>query len=289
MVLTAAILWGLSGTAAQVLFSVDAVHPGWLVTIRMGIAGVLLLIASGVRQGFYGLFAVWRHPAQSGRLLVYALLGLLGVQYSYLAAIAYSNAATATLLQYIGPTLIMLYLAVRSGRLPSLREGLAVIFTLIGTALLVTNGDMQRVNVSRLGLIWGLLSAVTLAFYTVFPERLLHRFGSLAIVGWSMVLGALVMSFRDPPWRVAPFSVVHGWLLIMFIALFGTLLAFFFYSASLRYLTPAQVGLLATVEPLAATVAAMLILNVRLGMFAIFGGLLILLSVMLLTRSSRAI
>jgi hypothetical protein len=38
-------LWALGGIAAQVLFTRHHVDPGWLVGVRMGCGGLLLLVA----------------------------------------------------------------------------------------------------------------------------------------------------------------------------------------------------------------------------------------------------
>jgi ABC-type transport system involved in multi-copper enzyme maturation permease subunit len=96
MVLLGAVLWGVSGTAAQVLFQRYGFSPGWLVTVRMSIAGLLLLIGVAIRSGLKDTLAVWKDKKDAVRLILLGIIGLLGVQYSYFAAIRYGNAATGT-------------------------------------------------------------------------------------------------------------------------------------------------------------------------------------------------
>jgi drug/metabolite transporter (DMT)-like permease len=86
----AAALWALGGLAAQDLFARHHVDPGWLVGVRMGSGGLLLL-------------AVFRPawPRGHARLLVaVAVLGIAGAQYTWFEAIARSNVALATFVQY---------------------------------------------------------------------------------------------------------------------------------------------------------------------------------------------
>ncbi|MBX6395973.1 MAG: DMT family transporter, partial [Alicyclobacillaceae bacterium] len=123
LVLAAAVLWGLSGTAAQVLFQRYGLRPDWLVAVRMGVSGILLVTGTAIVSGPPAAWAVWRRPGDALRLAVFGLLGLFGVQYSYFASVAAGNAATATLLQYLAPTLIVVYEAWRGRQIPRAWEG----------------------------------------------------------------------------------------------------------------------------------------------------------------------
>jgi len=95
--------WGLSGTAAQALFQIYQFPVVALVTIRTLASGLILLII--VR------------PARPGRpfgpLLGLSILGFAGSQLAYLWAIQFSNAATATLLQFLFLPIVAGYEAVK--------------------------------------------------------------------------------------------------------------------------------------------------------------------------------
>ncbi len=183
MVLAAAVFWGLSGTAAQVLFQGEGFRPEWLVTVRMGVSGMILVLGTAVFAGPRAALGPLVHPLDALRLTLFGIFGMLGVQYSYFASVAEGNAATATLLQYLAPAMIVLYAAARSRRMPGLRQIAAVGLALAGTFLLVTGGQIQALTVPWTSVVWGLASAVTLAFYTVYPGGLLRRYGAPATVG----------------------------------------------------------------------------------------------------------
>ena len=146
MAVAGACLWGLSGTAAQYLFEHTAVTPGWLVTIRMAVSGVLILAYGAITQGVRPMETLWK-TRDWRALIVFALVGLLGVQYSYLAAIQAGNAASATLLQYLGPSLVTLWVAVKTRQWPRRRQIVAVTCTLFGTWLVVSNGHFALLSV----------------------------------------------------------------------------------------------------------------------------------------------
>lgn len=287
MVLLGAVLWGVSGTAAQVLFQHDGFDAGWLVCVRMSIAGVLLLAVISMKSGPMRSIAVWKDKRDALRLVLFGIIGLLGVQYSYFASIRYGNAATGTMLQYMGPIFITGYLALRQRRLPSISECVAVFLALAGALLLVTNGDVRSFSVAPLAVFWGLVSAMTLAFYSLYPQSLLRKYGAATIVGWAMLIGGIGMACITPPWHFTGHSSFGAWWLVCFVVLFGTLIAFYVYMSSLKYISPSEASLLSCGEPLSASIIAVACLHVQMGLPAIIGGLCILVTVAILALNRR--
>jgi drug/metabolite transporter (DMT)-like permease len=289
MVVIGSTLWGLSGTAAQQLFQTYGFSPTWLVTMRMSVSGLLLLLFVSTKMGVRHTFVLWKHTGDRWRIGLFAVLGLIGVQYTYFESIDLGNAATATFLQYLGPAVIMVYLGLRNRRMPNRRESTALALALIGTFLLVTNGSASTIVVPTGSVVWGVLSAVALAYYTLYPGVLIERWGSATVVGWAMLIGGFFCSFLAPPWHVTGQRWTFQSLgLVAFVIFFGTLLAFYLYLASMKHITPSETSLIASCEPLSAAIAAVLWLHVHLGFATILGGLCIIAMVILLTVKSRA-
>ena len=94
------VCWGASGTVGQYLFTCQGVDSGWLTVVRMFLAGVVLLGGALVRHRPQ-LRAIWSDRRDALRLVLFSVGGLMTCQYTYLAAIRYSNSATATVLQYM--------------------------------------------------------------------------------------------------------------------------------------------------------------------------------------------
>lgn len=288
MVLLGAVLWGVSGTAAQVLFQRYGFNPGWLVTVRMSISGLLLLMGVSIRSGLTQTIAVWKDKKDAVRVILLGIIGLLGVQYSYFASIRYSNAATGTMLQYMGPIFITVYVALRSRHMPNTSQLVAVILALSGAFLLVTNGDFHSFSVAPLAVFWGIISALTVAFYTLYPKELLQRYGAATVSGWGMLIGGIGMGVITPPWHFSGHSSLGTWGLVGFVVLFGTLIAFYVYIASLKYISASEASLLACGEPLSATIIAVVFLNVKMGLGAMLGGLCIIVTVTILARKGSS-
>lgn len=286
MVLIGGTLWGVSGTVAQFLFHHHGFTAEWLVVVRLLLSGILLLAISVKKEGSR-TWAVWKEKSDSISLVLFSLLGMLAVQYTYFAAITYSNAATATILQYLGPVLITLYAAFRMKRMPTAREMAAVVLAVLGTFLLVTKGSLYTLSISGWALFWGLASAFALAFYTLQPQKLLRKWGSIIIVGWGMLVGGIGFSFIHAPWHLEGHWSPASTLAFIFIIIFGTLIAFYCYLESLKYLSASETSLLASVEPLSAALTSVVWLNVGFGLPEWSGTFCIIATIALLSLTEK--
>ena len=115
------VCWGFSGTMGQFLFSQKGLTTSWVTTVRMLIAGVLLLGVMAARRPkeVRAIGKVWTVKKDVRRLLLFAALGLIPCQFTYLECIANSNSATGTALNYLGQMMILLYVCFVTRRLPT--------------------------------------------------------------------------------------------------------------------------------------------------------------------------
>jgi drug/metabolite transporter (DMT)-like permease len=283
LVLLAATLWGISGTVAQYLFQGKGFNAGWLVVIRLLTAGVIMLIISYPKNK-QEIWKIWSNAQDRIHLLLFGLLGMLGVQYTYFAAIELSNAATATILQYLGPVVILVYLVIRAKRTPTNKELVVILLALTGTFLLVTNGTIHSLTLSRGGLFWGLTSAIALAFYTLQPSQLIKKWGTMLVVGWGMFIGGIGFSFIHAPWDIQVTWEFSSILAIIFIIIFGTLIPFYCYLESMSYISPSETSTIACAEPLSAALLSIIWLHVTFGLVQWIGTLLIIITIILISR-----
>lgn len=272
LVIFGATFWGVSGTASQKVFQQFGIEVNWLVTTRLLIAGVLLLTVVYFRKGYQHVFHLWKNPRVALQLIIFGIFGMLAVQYTYMASINDGNAAVATLLQYLSPVMIISYLVLSGKSKLTQQDAITVTLALVGCFFLLTNGSISKLSVPLSAIIWGVLSGVSLAFYTLYAVHLLTRYDSLVIVGWAMVVGGFALSFIHPPWKVtfSTFSY-ETYLYLFFIIIFGTMIAFWFYIESLNSLSPKETSLLGTLEPLAAVLTTVFWLKEPFGFFQWLG------------------
>ena len=285
LAILAASLWGISGTFGQFLFQQRGINVEWLITVRMLSTGTLLLLFALLKGD--NINHIWKNKRDSKQLLIFSILGMLAVQYTYFAAIKHSNAATATVLQYAGPVLIAIYLAFKNKKVPRFIDFIAISFAVFGTFLLVTHGKLDSLNISTTALFFGLGSAVALAIYTLQPIPLLQKYNSATIIGWGMLIGGLVFSFVKAPWSIDGIWDQKTYLYTLFIIFFGTLIPFYLYLTAVQIIGAQKSSLLASAEPLSATIIAILWLNVSFGIIDWVGSLLIISTIFLLSYEKK--
>lgn len=272
--ITGPVLWGFSGSIAQYLFTQESIPTQWIVGIRLIFAGLMLVIWCYFINS-KELFSILKKPRYVIQLLAFGLLGMLPAQYTYFMAIKYGNAPTATVLQFLGPLFIILYLSLRKLQMPRRIDMISIVLALIGTFLLVTHGHLNQLMLSPAAIFWGVLAGVSQASYTLLPRELLKNFDARIVTGWSMLLGGIVFApFADLTHvpQLSPTAI----LCIIFIVTGGTMFSYLFYLQSLNYITPSTTGMLSAFEPLTATILAVTVLNTKVSAAELAGAALIL-------------
>ena len=281
-----ACLWGVTGTVGQFLFQEMGFSSKWLASVRMLLAGTFLVSYLFYKSG-KKIFYIWKRKKDAKELLLFAFFGMLFVQYGYFVAIGYSNAATATVLQYLAPVMLVVYGTIRIRKAPSPAEIIAVAFALIGTFLLATHGNIHTLNISGAALFWGLLSAVALAFYTAYPQRLLRRYNTIHLIAWGMLLGGICTTFVKPFWQIEGTVSVLSIGCLLFVVFFGAMLPYITFLYGVKYIGPTKASLLASVEPLSSTLASVLWLHTKLEWIDYLGFLFIVATVFVLSLKKR--
>lgn len=286
LALAAATLWGVSGTTGQALFVGKHITPGWLVTIRLLVSGLLLLTYAYVTQRNH-IFEIWKEKINILTLLSFSVFGMFAVQYTFFTAIVKSNAATATILQYLGPVFIFVYYAISNKKSPTFRENIALSSACLGTFLLVTHGDIYSLSITPSAFVWGVASAVALAVYTINPISLLKRYDTSIVMGWAFTFGGLFSALFNPPWVITGLWDYQTYLLTFYVVILGTLVAFFAYLTAIKMIGAKVTSLLACTEPLSAVLIAVVWLKVAFGFYDWLGSTFIILTILILSLSEE--
>ena len=225
-------------------------------------------------------------PVGSWRKLVtLSVVGYAGSQFFYLLAIQYSNAPTATLLQFLFLPIVASYEAITGLFKWSKRWTLTILLALAGTLFLVV-GESFTVLVTPIGVAAGLLAAFSGAYYTLGSKEYVRTKGSWWITGYGFTIGGLftlpfgilsLANYQPPPST----NYLGFWLLLGFVILFGTLLAFGLYVSGMKDLTATETGVASSLEPIVSALAAYALLGVVLTPAQYLGGGLIILAVIL--------
>ncbi|WP_142827046.1 DMT family transporter [Planococcus soli] len=276
MILIGAMLWGATGPLMEWTMEIYGISVPFLLTIRLIVAGLLLLLflkLKGVR-----VTAIFRNKTWIRPLLIFSILGMLGVQYSFVAAIEASNAVVATLMQFLAPVYIILFVSITHKKIPPSYQIIGMAGTLGGLFLLLTNGRPDQLIISGQAFFWGILVGLAFTFYTLYPARLMQEWGVLLVVGWSMLFGGIFLGLVNPiflsdEWPILTELPVIG--AILAIIVIGTA-AFVLFLSSMRYITAVETSILSSLEPLTAMVISMFWFGQVLSPVQLFGALAML-------------
>ena len=247
------ISWGISGVCSQYLFMSYNIQADWLTAVRMVLSGAILLLLAFRREGIRVL-RIWTVRRDVCWLLAFALLGLLLCQYAFLAAIKYSNSATATVLQSLNVVIMAVVTAIWSRTRMRGSQTAAVLLAIAGTYLIATNGDPASMTLSAAGLGFGLLAAVGVVTYTLLSRPIIAAWGNLTVTGWGMLVGGLVLFLSVGAWELPAGLDLTAWLMVAVIVLIGTAVGFSVFLESVRYIGPVKATLIGCLEPASATV-----------------------------------
>ena len=247
------ILWGISGVCGQFLFQSKDVTASWLVPLRLVTAGFLLLCYYLIRDKGKA-FDIWKTKRNRIDIIIYGLAGMMLCQYSYFQTIEWSNAGTATVIQYLGPALIVVWVCLQTKRLPEKKEVLGVILAVTGIFLIATHGNPTTLALSRKALIMGLISAVSVVIYTVKPARMQAEFDTPLILAWGMLIGGTALTIAFRPWNNKVIFDGETFTALTFIILFGTMAGFSMYMTGVKMIGSVKASLYSCVEPVASMV-----------------------------------
>lgn len=268
-------LWGINGVMGNYLFLNKNVTTPWLIPYRLILAGFLLLGYLYYKKESK-IFDILKNPKDLLQIVLFGLIGMLGTQYTYFSAIQFSNAAIATVLTYFGPTLVLIYMCLREKRKPLKYEIVSICLSSFGVFLLATHGDITSLQISFKALVWGILSALSVVFYTVQPESLLKKYGASIVVAWGMMIGGIFIAFVTKPWNISVTFDFITFLVLMLIIVFGTIIAFILYLTGVNIIGPTKASIIACIEPVAATICATLFLGVTFDFLDVIGFLCII-------------
>lgn len=285
MTITGGTLWGVSGVCGQFLFQNKDVTASWLVPVRLMMAGIFMLCFY-IWKDKKKAFAIWQKKENRWGILIYGLAGMMLCQYSYFQTIEWSNAGTATVIQYLGPALIVVWVCLQTRRFPERKEIIGVLLALLGIFLIATHGNPTSLALSGRALLMGLISAVSVVIYTVQPEKLQKQFPTPLVLAWGMLIGGCVLTVLFRPWHQTVIVDVQMVTTLLIVILLGTMASFSLYMTGVKLIGSVKASLYSCVEPVASMVLTAVWMKVQFTLPDIIGTVCIILTIIILALPS---
>lgn len=254
--------------------------------IRVLVAALLLVTFHAARDRS----AFRLEPGETRKLALYGAGLLLPTQLLYSTAISRLPLAIGTLLTFLAVANLAVYNRLRHGTVLGAGGTASVFMALLGAVCItgVLSGHVTG-GMDGIGLAAGYANSVVFAAYLVVGGRLQRNRSARAVLMWASVFAAIGWSVLRPwwnfPWeamgRRVPLLVDHGplipaWVLVLYVALVGTVLSFALALASVARVGAQRNSILGAAEPVFAGMVAFVLIGEHLNGWQIIGGTLII-------------
>ena len=261
----------------------------------LGGAGLTPLEAAWIRMAGAGLIMVTvlalvkpgalRIPR--GRVpfvAAYALIAIAAVQGLFFVAITRLPVGVMLLMEYTAPVLVVLWVRfVRRVRLPRAAY-LGALVAVLGLAIVVQIWDGMRLD--PIGLLLGVLASACCAGYFLMSDSFGEDIDTLGLIGWGMLGAAVVYLPIARPWDI-PWAALTGTATVgdrtlpaiaaaACLILVATVAAYVTGVTAVRRLSAAVGSTVASIEVVAGSLIAWVLLGERLGTWQIIGGVILL-------------
>ena len=214
------------------------------------------------------------------------LCSILFFNYCYFKTIILTDLSVAAVLLYTAPSMVMVMSAFLFKERFDLKKGIALILAFAG-CVFVTGIIGSQVTLSAAGILTGLGSGLGYALYSIFSRYALERgYASLTISFYTFLIAGIgVIPFlRGNEVAGVIFANPGNGLFTIAFALVSTVLPYFVYTWGLQYVENGTASILASIEPVVATIIGVVLFGENLSRMEMMGILLVLSSIVICNR-----
>ncbi|RZL10593.1 MAG: DMT family transporter [Rubrivivax sp.] len=284
LVLTALCWGGLFHVGRYIVgFMSPQTAAGW----RFALAALIFIPLVAWREG-WPLQAIRRNALVLG---VMSAVGVFGFNTGLFFGLKSTSAVNGALIVAVSPALTTVLAALLNRRVPSFMQVLGLVLGMAGVAVVVSRGSLPALLSLHLsgGDALVLMAAVCWSVYSVLPQRFVKGLSPLQIAGSTIIGGAvLMMAFAG---GTAPDVFVWpgagGVWAIVFMAVFGSVLAYVWWNDGVKVVGPAQAAVFMNFVPLFAALIGV-VLGEHLAASQVVGAGLIIAGVVSATVLNKA-
>ena len=282
-VILAAVLWGTAGIFIRTL-EATPISQMQIVFARALFTSLLLAIIIGFKDR--NLFKI-----KIKDLWLFVATGLFSIvlfNFSYYMTISMTSLSVAAVLMYTAPFFVVIISVPLFKEKLTIKKITACVIAFIGCCF-VSGLFNSSERISGAALFWGLVTGFGYSLYTVFGEILIKRgYKSLTITFYVFLWAAICTAPFTSPLKIAGYMAEEPniFLVLFLMAIFNTILPFLFYTTGLSGVEPSTALIIATLEPVVATVFGAIIYHEKIVFSGALGIILVFSSVVILNMNS---
>ncbi|HAU88471.1 MAG TPA: EamA family transporter [Lachnospiraceae bacterium] len=277
LIVLAGILWGGIALFVNVLDGIGFTSIE-IVALRVWFSAIVIGIVLTIKNKRLPVM----HIRDIGLFIGTGIVSIVAFNFCYFTTIQLSGVSVAALLLYTAPTMVMLI------SVPVLHEKLnvqkVVSLLVVCLGLLFITGVLgSKETVTGKAVLFGLGSGLGYALYSIFGKFLVKKYDAYTITFYTFVFAAMgVLPFVSVPHVLERLVSLKGISASLGIATLCTVAPFICYTTGLKKVESSKASILATIEPLVASLVGIIVLKEAVSLHKVLGMGLILMAVVIL-------
>ena len=217
------------------------------------------------------------------------LLSLLMFSFCYFNTISISGAATAAVLLYTAPIIVMVFSLFLFKEKITIQKIMACVLAVIGCAF-VSGFIGSGANIPLKALLFGLGSGLGYALYSIFTRIAINKgYHALTVIFYSFSIGFIAsVPLTDISAGIEVFKAHPTAILVAIVmGIITSVLPYLLYTYGLTCIESSRASIIASIEPVVAAIIGYFVLKQELNVFSIIGIVFVLSSLVILNLKFR--
>ena len=283
-IFSANLIYGINYTVAKDVMP-NYIEPLGFIFLRVSGAGIL----------FWGVFYIFFYEkVEKKDLIRLALCGLFGVainQILFFEGLNLTTPINAAVIMVINPILVILIGSFLTVEIITSKKIFGIVLGAIGAIILITYGSSPIINLEHLkGNVMILINATSYAMYLVLAKPLMKKYKPITVISWVFFFGFIYVfpfgwsEYQLIEWSVMPKDIFWKTVFVVFCT---TFLAYLFNIFGLKTLNTSTVSTYIYLQPVLASIVAILLGSDELSIIKILSTLIIFAGVYLVSLEHR--
>ncbi len=282
-VIIAAVLWGTIGIFAKEL-NVLGFAPIQMVVIRAIGASITLILFLSITNN--KLLRI--DPKDSIYFVGTGILSFVFFNWCYFNAINETSLAVAAVLLYTAPAIVMVLSIILFKEKLTTRKIISLVLTFLGCFFVTAFVQGSGQNITFIGILAGLGSGLGYALYSIFGRYALKKYNPVTVTVYTFIFASIgLIPFTDVKEMITLFSNNYALYYALGLSLIATVMPFLLYTKGLSHLDASKASIIATLEPIVATIIGIMYYSEPVTIFKITGIALVILAVSIIRERSQ--
>jgi drug/metabolite transporter (DMT)-like permease len=217
--------------------------------------------------------------------IILGMIGMAGSNYFYYISIKYITVATAIMLQYTTPFIVLIYSIITRTEKYHYVKILLLLLAFIALFFAISSGDLSYFSINIVGVLLGISAAFTWAFFNIYNKMIKNRYNNLTELLYITGSATLLWFCFNPGVfnQLSNFKINDLFILIAF-AMLSVLIPMFLYNSGLKYLRATQATTIGLSEPVIVVFSAFFIIHENISTIQAISGVIVLILIFLLEK-----